>query len=249
MLDRARETDPVADLGAAGIEFLARQGLDASGVVALQHVDKAAVERLVDDKMRQPAGADDADPLVLRIALDGGADRLAELVAAPRRRLVRRVVGVDADRHDRHDILHDPLVHKANRVAFAFTFGRSARGGDVELAVDEFIDQMPRQAGIDGVVARRFLFIPTRRRPPSPIRVRNRLHRHVGDGFAVIDEDAGHVVVMIKLVLVVADDDQRVELCLAQKIPEPRHRALDRLMPRPHALRRDLIGDAGRRVL
>ena len=54
---------------------------------------------------------------------------------------------------------------------------------------------------------------------------------------------------MIKLVLVVADDDQRVELCLAQKIPEPRHRALDRLMPRPHALRCDLIGDAGRRVL
>src|SRR5437763_6097344 len=40
MLDRARETDPVADLGAAGIEVLARQGLDFCGVVTIQHDDQ-----------------------------------------------------------------------------------------------------------------------------------------------------------------------------------------------------------------
>src|SRR5439155_17709671 len=57
VLDRAGDADPVADLRAARIEFLARQGLDAGSVLALQKIDKAAVERLVDDEMRQPARA------------------------------------------------------------------------------------------------------------------------------------------------------------------------------------------------
>src|ERR1700732_4837077 len=54
MLDRAGDADPVADLGAARIELLARQGLDRRGILALHHVEEAAVERLVDDEMRQP---------------------------------------------------------------------------------------------------------------------------------------------------------------------------------------------------
>src|SRR5215212_6257512 len=41
MLDRAGDSDPVADLGAAGIQLLARQGLDRIAVLAAQHVDKA----------------------------------------------------------------------------------------------------------------------------------------------------------------------------------------------------------------
>src|SRR3984893_3527835 len=138
VLDRAGDADPVADLRAARIEFFARQRLDPCGVLALQQVDKATVERLVDDEMRQPARAGDSEPDVARITLDRGADRLAELVAAPRDRLVRRVIGVDADRHDRHDVLHDPLVNKADRVALAFALGHRGRGGDVELVVDQF---------------------------------------------------------------------------------------------------------------
>src|SRR5258706_10508271 len=111
--DRAGDADPVADLGAAGVELLARQCLDRRRILAPHHVDEAAVQRLVNDEMRQPARADDADPLVAGITFDRGADRLAELVAAPRRRLVRRGVGVDADRKDRPDFLHAPLVGKA----------------------------------------------------------------------------------------------------------------------------------------
>src|ERR1041385_584609 len=64
MLNRAGEADPVADLGAAGVELVAWQRLDSGGIVPLEHVDKAPVERLVHDKMRQPARPDDADPLV-----------------------------------------------------------------------------------------------------------------------------------------------------------------------------------------
>src|SRR5258708_23350690 len=93
VLDRAGDADPVADLGAAGVELLARQCLDRPGVVATHHVDEAAVQRLVNDEMRQPARSDDADPLVAGITFDRGADRRAELVAAPRRRLARRAGG------------------------------------------------------------------------------------------------------------------------------------------------------------
>src|SRR5215204_3972138 len=53
VLDRASDADPVADLGAAGVELLARQGLDRGAVIAAQHVDKAAVEVLVDDEMAE----------------------------------------------------------------------------------------------------------------------------------------------------------------------------------------------------
>src|SRR6266478_1681362 len=110
MLDRAGNADPVADLRAARIELFTRQALDRCGILAAEQVKEAAVERLVHDEMRQPTRGDDADPRVARIGVDGGADRLAQPIAAPRRRLVRRIVGVDADRDDRHDLLHDPLV-------------------------------------------------------------------------------------------------------------------------------------------
>src|SRR3954464_6453767 len=103
MRDGAGDADPVADFRTAGIELFARQALDRGGILAAQHVDKAAIEYLVDDEMRQPAGADDPDPDIAGIGLNCGADRLAELVAATRGRLVRRVVGVDADWHDWHD--------------------------------------------------------------------------------------------------------------------------------------------------
>src|SRR6266567_2014384 len=137
MLDRAGDANPVADLRAARIEFFARQPLDRGRVLAAEQVEEAAVERLVDDEMRQPARGDDADPRVARVGFDGGADRLPEPIAAPRRRLVRRVIGVDADRHDRHDLLHDPLMDKADRVALAFAVGNPVRRGDIELALDQ----------------------------------------------------------------------------------------------------------------
>src|SRR5437764_738867 len=83
-LDRAGHRDPVADLRAAGIEFFARQSLNGGSILALQHIEKTAVERLVDDEMRQPAGADDADPRVARMAFDRRPDRLSQAIAAPR---------------------------------------------------------------------------------------------------------------------------------------------------------------------
>src|SRR6266568_5837791 len=58
MLDRAGNADPVTDLRAARIELLARQPLDGCGILAAEQIEKAAVERLVDNEMRQPARGD-----------------------------------------------------------------------------------------------------------------------------------------------------------------------------------------------
>src|SRR5260370_22728784 len=119
VLDRAGDADPVADLGAARIEFFTRQRLNPGGVLVAQQIHKAAFQRLVDDEMRQPARAGNPDPDVAGVALDRGADRLAELVAAPRGRLVRRVIGVCADRAARQPLPHDPPVDKRRRMPLA----------------------------------------------------------------------------------------------------------------------------------
>src|SRR5215472_4227671 len=120
MLDGTADADPHADLGAAGVEFLARQRLQRFAVLARQGVDDPAVELFVDDKVAEPARADDADPCVAGPALDRRADRLAELPAASRRRLVWWVIGVEKHRHNRQvGVLHQPLADKGVGVAFA----------------------------------------------------------------------------------------------------------------------------------
>src|SRR5438046_8561638 len=90
-------TNPHADLRAAGVELLARQGLQCLGVVAATGVDDRMVERLVDDEVAEPARSDDADAGVPRIALDRRANRLTETIAALRCRLGRREIGVEHD--------------------------------------------------------------------------------------------------------------------------------------------------------
>src|SRR5271167_2710394 len=76
MLDRTADADPHADLGTAGIEFFARQGLQRLAVLALERVDDPAIELLVDDKMAQASRADDADAHVGGITLHRFSDRL-----------------------------------------------------------------------------------------------------------------------------------------------------------------------------
>src|SRR5271170_3547343 len=138
MLDGAADRDPHADLRAAGIQLFARQRPQGLAVLAGERVDDAAIQFLVDDKMAEPARADDADARVARIAFDRLADRPAEIIAAPWCRLVRRVVGVEEHRHDRQVLsFHQPLAHKGVGVAFAVPGHQPVRRGDVELAVDQ----------------------------------------------------------------------------------------------------------------
>src|SRR5262245_10590602 len=60
MLRRAGSTDPHTDLRTAGVELLARQGLQRRGVVSTTGVDDRVVEFLVNDEVAEPARAHDA---------------------------------------------------------------------------------------------------------------------------------------------------------------------------------------------
>src|SRR5262249_58416959 len=98
MLQGAGGAYPVANFGVSRVKPLARQRLQGGRILLAQRADDLAVERLVDGEMAQPARRHDADAKFSRIALDGFANRLPEPVAAPRRRLVGRVIGVENDR-------------------------------------------------------------------------------------------------------------------------------------------------------
>src|SRR5580704_4563979 len=198
MLDGAGDADPHADLRAAGVELVPRQCLQRLGILAGARVENAAVEVFVDDEVTEPAGSDDADPGVARIVLHRLPDRLAELVAAPRRRLVRRKVGVDEHRHHRQRrVIHEPLADKGKGMAFALSVGQSVRGDRVELAIDEGSGQVQRQAALDWIGARLRFFVVPRRRPPRPIRARKTVERHVAERVAAIDHEARQVVVLV----------------------------------------------------
>src|SRR5690349_21550508 len=128
MLRGTGGADPHADLRAAGIELVPRQGLQRIGVLARAGVDDLAVELLVDDEMAEPAGADDADAGVTGVALYRLANGLAKLIAAPRRRLVRREIGGDEHRNHRQRlVLHQPFTDKGKGVPLAFSRGESVR--------------------------------------------------------------------------------------------------------------------------
>ena len=83
----------IEDFRAAGMQLVARQGLQKFGVLVGASLQDRAVEILVDQKVAQTPRGDDADTRVARIGLDRPADGLAELIAALRPRLVRREIG------------------------------------------------------------------------------------------------------------------------------------------------------------
>ncbi|MGA8156357.1 MAG: hypothetical protein WB822_09155, partial [Rhodoplanes sp.] len=57
--------------------------------------------------------------------------------------------------------------------------------------------------------------------PPELRRVGPEVERVVDDGLAPVDQNGRYVVVTVLLILVVADDDQRIELCVADCLVEP----------------------------
>src|SRR3954462_2045094 len=74
MLERAGGADPVANLGVSRIELLAGQRLERVGVFFAERANDAAIEGFIDRGVTEPAGGDEPDPQVLRVALDGVAN-------------------------------------------------------------------------------------------------------------------------------------------------------------------------------
>ena len=137
-----------------------RQGLQEFGVLVGAGLEDGAVEILVDQKVAQASGSDDADARVARIGLDRLADGLAELVAAPRPRLVRREICVEEYRHDgnRFLLVQQPAMHIGHAVAFALAFAHPLRRRRIETVLHQPIDHVQRQFGVDRIGARLVLF-------------------------------------------------------------------------------------------
>src|SRR6185437_15839328 len=159
---------------------------------------------------------------------DQRADLLAERDAARGGRRVRLVVGVDEDRHDRQPVaLEIAPMDEGIGVALGLARGQRADRGDVEILFGEALDQVLRQSGMDRIVDVGAVFFAALLRATVPVvggQVGARLG--VGNGFAVIDRDRGIVLRREQFVLVVADDDQRVEIGAADFVAHMVHRGL-----------------------
>src|SRR5215831_17287627 len=140
-----RHDDPIADLRASRLQPARVQARKELEVLSLERVDHQVVERLVDHEMRQAARGDEPDSQVFRERLDQLLQRLAQAHAALRQRRVRRVVGVEEDRHDRQHLravaLQVPAVDEGIRMALALCLPQARDRGDVELALDQPFDE------------------------------------------------------------------------------------------------------------
>jgi hypothetical protein len=99
--------------------------------------------------MRQAARADDHDPQILLITLDGAADRTAELEAT-RQRWQRMLHGVDRHRHDLYRLPLFAGPHQRHGNGHGMIDQHLLTHGDVELVGDERVDQVPGQRRIAG---------------------------------------------------------------------------------------------------
>ncbi len=108
----------------------------------------------------------------------------------------------------------------------------------MELAVDQLADQVQCQGRLDPIIARLLLLVIPRGCKPRPFRALEiGRERHVADGVAVIDENRGQVVFVEQLVLIVADNDQCVELGAAHTLLQPLDRRLGLVVTCEEALR------------
>src|SRR5215467_13218456 len=219
VLQRTGGTDPVADLGAARIELIARQLLQCARIFLTQRSDDFAIQCLIDGEVAQAARRHNPNAQRIGIAFDRLANGLAEPIAAPRRGLVGRVIGVEENwDYGNRRTIHDAPVDKGEGVALALSFGQGIGGCDVELAVDQSRNEMGREPRMHRIVPSIRILVVARRRalrpgwPLPPTRRRlARVARHVCDRLAAIDKHTRHEVVVIDFLLIVANDDDRLE--------------------------------------
>ncbi len=206
-----------------------------------------AVQLLVHEEVAEPARGQDGHALADRPGLDGLPDGPAELVAALRCRLVRRVVRVEQHRHDgHHPVAHEPLVHEAPGVTEGTVARLHADVGHVEVEVSrERLDQVPAEGRIhrEGPVPA----VPVQAPVREPAKGRHALdrRREVLDGLAPVDAERGLVVRAEPLVLVVADHDDHVRGLLGHdpgQVPDGR---LGRVVAGPGHLGLELAADPG----
>src|SRR6516225_1449682 len=98
---------------------------------------------------------------------------------------------------------------------------------------------MERQVRLDRIVPGYLFFVIARGGQPRPFRALEIGREwHVADGVAVIDENRRQVILVEQLLLVVAEDDQRVEFGATRTLLQPFDRRLGLVVARGKALRR-----------
>src|SRR5262249_8317755 len=131
VLQRTGGTDPVADLGAARIELIARQLLQCARIFLTQRSDDFAIQCLIDGEVAQAPRPHTPKARRIGIASTRLANGLAEPIAAPRRGLVGRVIGVEENwDYGNRRTIHDAPVDKGEGVALALSFGQGIGGCD-----------------------------------------------------------------------------------------------------------------------
>ena len=198
---------------------MARQLEQHFRLLVLQAVDDHRIDLFVDDDVAEPARCYERHALVAVPRLDGFAHRLAESVAPFRRRLIRRIVGVHHHRHHRQPASgQDTPIEKAERVADPDLFAQLVAARDIELGIDQGANQMIRQLLRRLIFGRRFrpaltLGVFPSRRPVLVV-------LDDGQRFAVIDREHRHVLVVKLLLLIVAENNRYIGVCLLQRIAQ-----------------------------
>ncbi len=103
-----------------------------------------------------------------------------------------------------------------NAVPLAPTLCQRTHDGKIEPILLQRRDQMARQWGIAWVVRLHDLLLV--RQPPA-------------DAVAIVDADRRHVVMLEQLLLIVADNDQRIQPRRRNIVAQPRHRRHRLAMP------------------
>ncbi len=172
MLARPGDGDPVAHLRRAGIEPLGRDRAQCVRVLGAERVEQKAVELLVHGEMAQAARAQDADAARALEGAHGSGDGAAQIVAAPRARLVGREVRVERDGNDGNDrvLAHEALVHEAEGVSLAVRLRELSGKAHVEVAIHQALDDVAREPGRHGELARLVGHVILRARAPPPLR-------------------------------------------------------------------------------
>ncbi len=164
-------------------------------------------------------------------------------------RLVRREVGVQEHRHNRHHAIRQTeTVDIGIGVSLILSLRHAPHHRDIEAVPLQCLDQVPRQHRIARMLYGTRRLQVAAARPRHPVVPRERRLTGVTDRFAIVDADRRHVGLVEQFLLVVADHDQRIQLRRGYIAGQPADRRLHLSVPLRQPIRRDPLQRVGRRI-
>src|SRR4051812_41980766 len=110
--------------------------------------------------MAEPAGRNDSDALLMRPAFDRRAQALSKTEAPSRSWLIRRVIGIYNDRHDRQRLATEKApVDKAEGMTLAALAAKRIGKRHVEVVLNQMIHHMTRKRRRNRIIPRDLGFV------------------------------------------------------------------------------------------